>query len=275
MKPKIVAEIGINHNGDMAITKSLIAIAKNFGADYVKFQKKNPDICVPESEKDIIKNTIFGPMKYIDYKKKMEFGKTEFDEIDRYCALLNIQWFASVWDIDSLNFIKDYNPPFIKIASASITDIELLKEIQKSNIPVILSTGMSDKFIIDGAIEILGNNIQYLLHTTSSYPTPSKEMNMNKINTLKKEYGDRFKIGYSNHSEDIIFIVQSYIMGVDMIEFHVTLDRNMNGTDQRSSIGPMGFNRIIKHINNIEEGWGTGEFKLQNSEIDIVKKLRR
>jgi len=274
-KPLIVAEIGINHNGDLTIAKSLISLAHNFGADYVKFQKRTPNLCVPTAVKDTIVSTVFGhQMKYIDYKNKMEFTEGQYKEIDEYCLTQNIKWFASVWDVPSVEFVKKFNHPFIKIPSAVVTNNSVLRACRDTKIPCILSTGMSTREEIDSAVDVLGGNLEYILHTTSSYPTPNNEMNMNKITTLKHLYGDRFKIGFSNHSSDIIYLLQAYIMGAELLEFHITLDRNMLGTDQLASIGPTGFDRIVKHVNNIERGFGDGELKVQNSELSVIKKLR-
>lgn len=271
----IVAEIGINHNGDMKIAKSLIALAKNFGATHVKFQKKTPDLCVPEKQKNVTYPTIFGPMKYIDYKKKMEFGKEEYDEINEYCKKLEIEWFASAWDIPSLEFLTEYNVPYIKIPSACITDLKLLKKAKETGTPLIVSTGMSTRAQIEKAIEVLGDSIKYLLHTTSSYPTPNEDMNMRKILTLRELYGDKYKIGFSNHCIDLIYTVQAYILGATLLEFHITLDRNMGGTDQSSSMGPTGFDRIMKHVNNIAMGFGDGKLDVKHSEVSILNKLRK
>ncbi len=260
----------------MEIVKNLISLASNNGANYVKFQKKNPELCVPKSQWNIQKETPWGyPMKYIDYKKKMEFGKRESDEIDEYCKKLDIEWFASCWDIESLKFICNYDVPFIKIASPCITDIELLKEAKKSGKKLILSTGMSTKEEISKAVNILGTNLKYILHTTSSYPTPNEEMNMSKLLTLKKLYGKYFNIGFSNHCADLIYIVQAYILGATMLEFHITLDRTLPGTDQWASIGPTGFKKIMNHINNVAKGWGDGEICIQKSEYPIIDKLRK
>jgi len=274
---KLVAEVGINHNGDIKLAKSLISLANNFGCHYVKFQKKTPDICIPEEQKNIIVNTPFGyPMKYIDYKNKMEFNESDYKQLDKYCLLSDIKWFTSVWDIPSVDFITKFEEiPFIKIPSALITNIDLLEKCKDTGIPCIISTGMSIKDDIDNAINILGSNLKYILHTTSSYPTPNTEMNMKKILNLKKLYGDKYKIGFSNHCADIIYTVQAYIMGAEMLEFHITLDRNLPGTDQLASIGPTGLDKIMKHINNISIGWGDGEIKIQKSEYAVLKKLRR
>lgn len=273
---QIIAEIGINHNADINIAKSLIALASNFGATHVKFQKKTPELCVPKNQWDNKVKTPFGyPMKYIDYKKKMEFGIQEFDIIDNYCKKLGIEWFSSIWDKKSLHFMMRYDPPYIKIPSACITDLHLLQLVKFTGRDVIMSTGMSTKDDIDTAVEILGDNLKCLMHTTSSYPTPNEQMNMMKINTLQGLYGEKYDIGFSNHCADLIYIVQAYLMGCDMLEFHVTLDRTMPGTDQWASIGPLGFNKIMKHLNNIKIGMGDGTLSIQDSEIPIIKKLRK
>jgi len=274
-KPVVVAEIGINHNGNLGLAKSMIAMAESFGADYVKFQKRNPEVCVPDSEKQSRKMTVFGPMSYIDYKHRMEFGKREFDEIDQYCNKLGIGWFASVWDRDSLDFMVEYDPDFVKIPSACVTDKELLDSCRESGISVVMSTGMSSKDEVDDAVEYLGDSLCYLLHTTSSYPTPNDEMNMSRILTLQMLYGDRCKIGFSNHCVDLIYLVQAVVMNAKMLEFHVTLDRNLPGTDQYASIGPTGFDRLMHHIGNIMVGWGDESLGVCESEIAIRRKLRR
>jgi len=274
-KPIIVAEIGINHNGDLTMAKNMIALAKNFGADFVKFQTRTPELCVPEHLKATTKNTIFGPMNYLEYRRRLEFDEGQYAKIDTYCRLLGIPWYSSPWDEKSLELITKFDLPYIKVASACLNDIPLLDKIRRTGIMTIISTGMSDKVQIDRAIEVLGGRLTYILHTTSSYPTPVEEMNMNKILSLKRLYGDKYKIGFSSHCEHIIFIVQAYVMGAEMLEFHITMDRNLPGSDQAASIGPTGFDRIIKHLANIRGGWGDGELKLQGSEIPVQKKLRR
>jgi N-acetylneuraminate synthase len=274
-RPVVVAEIGINHNGDLNIAKSLIAMAANFGADLVKFQKKTPEICVPESQKNVMKVTRWGHITYLEYKKKMEFGKAEYDKIDTYCQEMGIRWFASAWDNESVDFLVQYEIPYIKVASACITDFELLERIKSHDVPVVLSTGMSNKEQIDRALDYLGEQAEYLLHCTSTYPAPDADMNMKGLWTLKEIYGNRCKIGFSNHSEKIIYTVQAYVMGAEMLEFHITLDRNMEGSDHAASIGPVGFDRIMKHIGSIYGGWGDGEIKCLESEIPIRDKLRR
>lgn len=275
-KPIAVAEIGINHNGALSIAKSLIALAKNFGCDFIKFQKKNPELCVPKLQRNIMKVTRWGRITYLEYKERMEFGKDEYDEIDDYCKELDIKWFASAWDYKSVDFLMQYDIPYLKVASPCITDFELLERIKSyDNIPVILSTGMSTKEQIDKALDFLGNQVEYLLHCTSTYPAPDEDMNMKRIWTLKEMYGNRCKIGFSNHSVKIIYTVQAYVMGAEMLEFHITLDRNMEGSDHAASIGPVGLDRIMKHINSIYAGWGDGEIKCLDSEMPVMKKLRK
>lgn len=274
-KPITVAEIGINHNGDLNIAKSLIAMAANFGADCVKFQKKTPEICVPKLQRNIMQVTRWGRITYLEYKRRMEFGKEEYDEIAEYCKELSIKWFASAWDYKSVDFLMQYDIPYLKVASACITDFDLLERVKSNDIPVILSTGMSTKEQIDKALDYLGNQVEYLLHCTSTYPTPDEDMNMKGLWILREIYGSRVKIGFSNHSEKIIYTVQAYVMGAEMLEFHITLDRNMEGGDHAASIGPVGFDRIMKHINSIYAGWGDGEIKCLESEIPVMKKLRK
>jgi len=274
-KPYVIAEIGINHNGSIDLAKILIELAKNAGCDFVKFQKRNPEICVPMNQRDVIKETVFGTIKYFDYKKKMEFGKKEFDEIDRYCKDIKMPWFASVWDEDSMEFMKGYDIPFIKVPSACNTDLGLLKKIKESNIPVIISTGMSTKKIIDKALSILGDNVKYILHCVSTYPTPDDEMNMKSIITLKELYGKKYKIGFSNHSKNTAFLIQALTMDAEIIEAHITLDRGMRGTDHRASIGPSGLQRFMTIKDELIAGWGNGELEIVKSEYPVIDKLRR
>lgn len=273
-KPIVVAEVGINHNGDLEIVKSLIAMGKNFGANYVKFQKRTVELAYSKEYLDSHRVSRWGTTQR-EQKKGLEFGKEEYDEIDEYCKELSLGWFASAWDHKSVEFLAQYNVPYMKIASACITDFDLLNSVANSNIPVIMSTGMSTKEQIDKALDYLGNQVEYLLHCTSSYPTADEDMNMKGLLTLKEIYGGRYKIGFSNHSMKIIYTVQAYVMGAELLEFHITLDRNMDGSDHRSSIGPTGFDRIIKHINSIYAGWGDGEIRCLESEIPVMKKLRK
>ena len=273
--PIVVAEIGINHNGSLDFAKMLIDLSKKMGVEYVKFQKRTPEICVPKDQRNIVKDTPFGPMKYFEYKKRIEFGKKEFDEIDAYCKQLDMKWFASAWDDKSVEFLEQYNMPFIKIASACITDFDLMKRIKETNTPVIISTGMSTQKQVSDAVNYLGEQLEYILYAKSTYPTEDKHMNMSTIYSLQKEFGGLYNIGFSNHSMKIIYTVQAYIMGAKMLEFHITLDRAMKGTDHKASVGPVGFDRIMKHLNSIADGWGDGELNIIDAELPLIKKLRR
>lgn len=269
-----VGEIGINANGNINLAKKLINLCSTFGIDYVKFQKRTINNCYSKDDLDKYRESPWGTTNR-EQKEGLEFSKEDYDEIDNYCKLLNIKWFVSVWDLPSIDFIKQYDLPFIKIPSALMSHNELLKEVKKTNIPVIISTGMCEKEEIDNVINILGNNIKYILHTTSSYPTPENEMNLSKIVTLKNEYGEKFKIGFSNHHQGTYFCTVAPLLGAEMIEFHITLDRSMYGSDQAASIEPNGIRIIKDHINSLTNAIGDGEWRIEKSEVDIAKKLKR
>ena len=286
----MIAEIGINHNGDLNIAKKLIDIAVMSGCDAVKFQKRNPDVCVPEHQKNIVRDTPWGKMSYLDYKHKIEFGKEEYDKINHYCKERNIVWSASPWDLDSLDFLTQYNLPFIKIPSAMITNEDLMFAAKRTGKKVIISTGMSTFSEIERAISVLklpGNTAKTLrpfhlnekadnnfavLHCNSTYPAPLNELNLSAIKTLK----DRFKceVGYSGHEFRLGTSVAAVYLGATIIERHITLDRTMWGTDQLSSVEPQGLIKLVKGIRELEESFGNGEIKVTESEKSVRKKLR-
>jgi len=291
MKPTyIIAEIGINHNGDLNIAKKLIDIAVMSGCDAVKFQKRNPDVCVPDHQKDIIRDTPWGKMSYLEYKHKIEFGKEEYDKINSYCKERGIVWSASPWDLDSLEFLSQYNVPFIKIPSAMITNEDLMFAAKRTGKKVIISTGMSTFSEIERAISVLklpGNTAKTLrpfhlnekadnnfavLHCNSTYPAPLNELNLSAIKTLK----DRFKceVGYSGHEFRLGTSVAAVYLGATIIERHITLDRTMWGTDQLSSVEPQGLIKLVKGIRELEESFGDGKIKITESEKIVRKKLR-
>ena len=235
--PYLIAEIGINHNGDLQIAKKLIDAANACAWDCVKFQKREPDIAVPEKQKSVMKDTPWGKMTYLEYKKRIEFGKKEYDYIDLYCREKPIAWSASPWDIPSLNFLLDYDIPFIKIASASNMNSDMLRLACESGKPLLVSTGMSTLEELDKIVEFLekysaGNYI--LMHTNSAYPTPIKELNLRMITTLKDRY--HCLVGYSGHEIDLEPTVVAVSLGAKVLERHVTLDRDMWGTDQQASL---------------------------------------
>jgi len=273
----IIAEIGINHNGSLEIAKQLIDIAKVAGCDVVKFQKRNPDVCVPEHQKKIMRDTPWGRMSYLDYKYKVEFDKSDYDEIDLYCKSKGINWSASPWDIDSLNFLNEYNIPFIKIPSALLTDLELIKESAKSNKELIISTGMSTLEEVDNAVQTIkdvNSNCQYsILHCNSSYPAPIEDLNLKCINTLQKRY--QCRVGYSGHEFGLTTTIASICMGASIIERHITLDRTMWGTDQMCSVEPQRLIKLVRGIKELNLALGNGEKKVTANEIEIRKKLRK
>ena len=273
----IIAEIGINHNGDMSIAKKLIDIAKVAGCDVVKFQKRNPDVCVPEHQKTIMRDTPWGRMTYLDYKYKVEFNQNQYDEIDIYCKEKDIKWSASPWDLDSLDFLNQYDIPFIKIPSALLTDLELIKESVKTGKKIIISTGMSTIEEIDNAIDTIKKvnaEAQYaILHCNSTYPAPNDELNLNCIKTLKDKY--KCEVGYSGHEFGLTTTIASVCLGATIIERHITLDRTMWGTDQMCSVEPQGLIKLVRGIKELNKALGDGKKIVTETEKPIREKLRK
>ena len=283
MKTYFIAEIGINHNGDMDIAKRLIDIASAAGCDSVKFQKRNPDVCVPEDEKSKIRETPWGKMTYLEYKYKVEFGKEEYDEIDVYCKERKIDWSASPWDLDSLEFLLQYDIPYIKIPSAMLTNDELLIAARDTDKKVILSTGMSTRDEIDHAVVLLKSKIVVepyyeragnfvLLHCNSTYPAPIDELNLSAIKTLKERYN--CEVGYSGHEFRLSTSVAATYLGASVIERHITLDRSMWGSDQLSSVEPQGLFKLMSGIRELEQARGDGVIGVTESEKLMRKHLR-
>lgn len=272
-KTYIIAEIGINHNGSIDIAKKLIDIASVAGCDAVKFQKRNPDVCVPEHQKNVMRDTPWGKMTYLDYKYKVEFGKKEYDEIDSYCKEKGISWSSSPWDLDSLHFLNEYDIPFIKIPSAMLTNDELLKESAKTGKKIILSVGMSTEEEIDHAVSLLKDAKEFaILHCNSTYPAPIEELNLSAIQTLKQKYG--CEVGYSGHEFRLGTTVASVYLGASIIERHITLDRTMWGTDHMSSVEPQGLIKLVKGIRELEQAYGDGQIRITESQIPVREKLR-
>ena len=276
-KSYIIAEIGINHNGSLENALKLIDIAAAAGCDAVKFQKRNPDVCVPEDQKNVLRNTPWGEMKYIDYKYKMEFGFEEYKKINEHCINKGIKWTASVWDLDSVDFLSNFDVPFVKIPSAMLTNDELLVQCVKNFDWVILSTGMSTEKEIEHAVKILEDNNDYsrisLLHCNSSYPAPIDELNLSAIKTLRSKY-PHIEIGYSGHELTLGTTVASVLLGASIIERHITLDRNMWGSDHACSVTPWGLFKLVNGIRELEKAYGNGELRVELSEIPSLKKLR-
>jgi N-acetylneuraminate synthase len=269
----IIAEVGINHNGSVQIAKELIDAAVDAGVDAVKFQKRTPEICVPDHQKDQMRDTPWGYISYLDYRYKVEFGQEEYEEIDDYCQSKGIDWLASSWDIPSLSFIDAFNPPAHKVPSALLTDHKLLRAIRETGRPVILSTGMSTMEEIQEAVDIFDKDNLVICHTTSSYPCPPEELNLKMIQTLK----DRFDcpIGYSGHEVGLVTSALAVAMGACLLERHVTLDRAMWGSDQAASVEPQGVRTLVKYIRVTEKALGDGKKKVYESEQSSLNKLRR
>jgi len=273
MSVKTIAEIGINHNGSVEITKKLIDAACIAGFDYVKFQKRNPDVCVPEHQKSVMRDTPWGRMTYLEYKYRVEFGKKEYDEIDRYCKEKGIGWFASVWDKDSVDFMSNYTN-ISKIPSALITDYDLCRYSRNNFDTLLISTGMSDQREVDLAIH--NANPDVVFHTNSTYPSPISELNLNYIHWLKSDgNANNYKVGYSGHEYGLTTTFAAVALGATWIERHVTLDRTMWGSDHLASVEPAGMMKLIKGIKDIESALGSmGPREVLGSELSKRKSLR-
>lgn len=273
--PYLIAEIGINHNGNIQIAKRLIDATNACGWDCAKFQKRNPDICVPDHQKSILRDTPWGEMTYLDYKHRIEFQKHEYDQIDTYCDSRPVSWTVSVWDLDSLEFVKEnYRLPFIKIPSAHITNDDLINECAKSGTPIIISTGMSNWEMVDNAMNIIARHAKdyAVLHCNSTYPAPHSELNLNVIPELKKRYD--CTVGYSGHEYDLEPSVLAVALGAKIIERHITLDHNMWGTDQSSSLEVHAMDLLKKRLVNVNSILGGSEKIITDSEKPVLKKLR-
>lgn len=270
----IIAEIGINHNGSLDIAKKMIDGAVHAGCDAVKFQKRTPEICVPKDQWNIERDTPWGRMTYLEYRYKVEFTKEDYAEIDHYCKAKGILWFASCWDEPSVDFMEQFNPPCYKAASASLTDIELLKKKKSTGRPLIISTGMSTMEEIETAVEAIGTENLLIAHATSTYPCPPEELNLKMIHTLKAKY-PMCPIGYSGHETGLATTWAAVAMGATFIERHITLDRAMWGTDQAASVEIGGLERLVGNIRDIEKAMGDGIKRVYESEVGPRKKLRR
>jgi N-acetylneuraminate synthase len=267
-----IAEIGINHNGDLDLARKLISAALLSGCDAVKFQKRTVSVVYTAEELAKPRENPFGPTNG-DLKHGLEFGEGEYRAIDEYCKLHNILWFTSCWDEGSVDLIARFDPPCFKIASASLTDDNLLRHHRKFGKPVILSTGMSTLDEIDHAVEVLGREDLVLMHTTSTYPSKIEELNLAVIRTLKERYG--VPVGYSGHEVGLATTVAAVALGACVIERHITLDRAMWGSDQAASVEPQGFSRMVRDIHAVEQAMGNGVKRVYDSEVPIRAKLRR
>ena len=267
-----VAEIGINHNGDLELAQKLVAAAHLAGCDAVKFQKRTIEVVYTAEELAKPRESPFGSTNG-DLKRGLEFSVKEFSLIDKYCRMHNLPWFASCWDEVSVDFIAQFDVPCFKIASASLTDDHLLRHHRKYGKPIILSTGMSSLEQIDHAVEVLGKDNLILLHATSTYPSKLEELNLTCIPALKQRYC--IPVGYSGHEVGLSTTVAAVTLGACMIERHITFDRAMWGSDQAASIEPNGFVRLVRDIRSVERAMGDGVKRILDSELPIIKKLRR
>jgi len=274
-EPYFIGEIGINHNGDLQIAKKLIDAIFACNWNCAKFQKRNPDVAVPEKQKFVMRDTPWGRISYIEYKYKVEFGQQQYEYIDKYCKEKPIDWTASVWDIDSLNFLTQFDIPFIKIPSAKITNDELIIEAAKTQIPLFISTGMSTVEEIDKAVNLTKKygKSPVIMHCNSSYPTPHEEANLRVIRFLKDRYSD-CTIGYSGHEKDLEPSVIAIALGAKVVERHITLSHDMWGTDQEASLEILAMDMLKKRSKDVELMLGSDKKIISKSEIPIRLKLR-
>jgi N-acetylneuraminate synthase len=270
----ITGEIGINHNGDLANAIALIDQAADAGCDAVKFQKRTPEVCTPRDQWDIERDTPWGRMSYIDYRHRVEFGVEEYAAIDEHAKRRGIAWFASPWDIGSVDFLEGFDVPAHKVASACLTDDELLRRLRATGRTVVLSTGMSTMRQIRHAVEVLGSDNIILCHATSTYPAQASELNLKMIYTLQGEFPN-VPIGYSGHETGLQTTLAAVAMGATFVERHITLDRSMWGSDQAASVEPQGLARLVRDVRVISEAMGDGVKQIYDGERTAMKKLRR
>ncbi len=270
----VIAEIGINHNGSLEIAKKMIDGAVFAGCDAVKFQKRTPELCVPKDQWYIERDTPWGRMTYIDYRHRIEFGFDDYSEIDDYCKKKGIDWFASCWDEEALDFIEQFDPPMHKLPSAALTDLDLLVRARRTGRPLMISTGMSTLQDIEEAVNKVGIIDLLIAHSTSAYPCSINELNLRMIQTLMELY-PTVPIGYSGHEVGLAPTLGAVAIGASFIERHITLDRAMWGTDQAASVEIMGMHQLIRNLRDIERSLGDGIKRIYPSEVPVMQKLRR
>lgn len=271
----VVAELGQNHNGSVETAIKMMRAAKAAGADAVKFQKRTVDLCVPPEQRDVPRDTPWGVMSYLDYRKRLEFGSEQYDLIHKTARLLGITWFASVWDAPSVDFMLRYGPPALKIPSACLTDHGLLRTAARTGLPVILSTGMSTMDQIDAAVALVPHGSLAVLHCTSTYPTTTlNEINLRCIETLRARYQD-VVVGFSGHELGVAMTTCAVVLGASIVERHVTLDRTSWGTDHAASLEPKGLATLVRDIRKWEQARGDGIKRVYESEMPVMRRLRR
>ena len=271
-KVYVIAEIGINHNGSENHARKLIDQAYRSGCQAVKFQKRNPDLCVPETQKDLKRETPWGVMTYLEYKWKIEFSVEQYQSLRKYTKSLGMDFIVSCWDEQSVDDIENnVEVDYHKVASALVTDISFLEKLAATGKPTILSTGMCTPEQVDAAVKALGPSLKYVLACTSTYPSSVDEVNLRYIHTLKDTYPN-IKAGFSNHHSGLVACLGATALGSECIEFHITDDRTQFGTDQASSIEHS--DELVRQINILSTMLGDGVKKVYDSEIPIMKKLR-
>jgi len=269
----IIAEIGINHSGTLNKALQLIDAAVEAGCDAVKFQKRTPEICTPKHLWERVRDTPQGPMRYIDYRRRIEFGKKQYDVIDNYCREKGIHWFASPWDVPSVQFLERYKPVAYKVASAMLTNYEVLQAIQLTGKPVIASTAMSTLADIESALELLAPSDVALLHCVATYPSRDEDLNLRVIELLMARFPG-LVIGYSGHELGLATTVAAVVLGAKIVERHITLNRASWGSDQAASVEPVGFKRLVRDIRAVEVAMGDGKKRILPDEKKVAKKLR-
>lgn len=269
----IVAEIGINHNGELHVARQLIDAAADAGCDAVKFQKRTPDVCVPLAQRDRLRDTPWGTMSYIQYRHRMEFGRDAYLALAEHCRHRGIDWFTSCWDEAAVDFIEWFDPIGYKIPSAAVTDTALLDRFAETGRPLIMSTGMSTMDQIEAAVNRLGTRNLVVAHSTSTYPCALQELNLRAIETLRARFD--CPIGYSGHEVGLATTLAAVCLGASMVERHITLDRAMWGSDHAASVEPRGFERLVKYIRDVEAAFGNGVKTVYASERPVMEKLRR
>ncbi len=270
----VVAEIGINHNGDLDVARRLIEGAAQAGADAVKFQKRTPVLCVPKDQWHVMRETPWGTMSYIDYRNRIEFSVREYEAIDAHCRKHGILWFASCWDEQAVKFMETFDPPCYKAASASLTDLDLLRAMRARGRPLILSSGMSTMDEVEAAVSAVGTNQLLIAHSESTYPCPLEQLNLRVIHALQAKYR-AVPIGYSGHETGLAPTWAAVALGATHVERHITLDRAMWGSDQAASVEVQGFARLVSNIRDIEKALGDGVKRVSESERRAMAKLRR
>lgn len=270
----VIAEIGLNHNGDVGLAKRLIDVAADAGVQAVKFQKRTPEVSTPEHMRDVPRETPWGTMSYLEYRYRVEFDRDQYVEIGDHATVRGLDWFASPWDVPSVEFLEDLHVAAHKVASASVTDHDLLRALAATGKPVILSTGMSTMDQIDAAVAILGVERLVLLHATSTYPMPAEEANLRMMATLRGAYPG-VPVGYSGHEPGLQISIAAVALGANAIERHITLDRTMWGSDHAASLEPEGLRHLVRDIRIIETALGDGVKRIMPGEEAPMAKLRR